>query len=146
MIGMGGDPVGFELLIGAARGNVDAQRGLIWHASELANEGKVKADRALVFAEPFARILAATTGADDDKLMLAYILGSLADVAREEGRGEDALCLEAEYIAILNDLADTGNEEVGRLIVVHGDELDPEALKLASALNSHSAITVETIH
>jgi hypothetical protein len=141
MIGMSGDPEGVALLAEAAKGDVSAQRGLIWRASELANQGRVTPDRALVFAEPFAR-MAAWTGEEGDTLMLAYIVGSLSELAAREGRETDAVRLQAEYIALLDGLADQGSEPAATQLTVSGPGLDPRALKLARSLPREP----ETVH
>jgi len=147
MIGISGDPEGVALLHAAASGDVGAVRALVWHASDLANQGQVTPDRALVFAEPFAR-MAAVKGDSSDQLMLAYVVSLLAEVARGEGRDTDAVCLQAEYIALLNDLADQGNETASTQLSVSGGDLDPRALKLANQLSGPTPPSpkTETVH
>jgi len=125
---------GETVLIGrAGAGDVDAQASLVDLALRRAADSSAPISQCAAVAEVMAR-MAASHGRREDqyRLVAALRLASQAELAA--GQLGVSLGYEAEALAILNEMADAGDEEAADLIQSTGDDLSPTVLYYAGQL------------
>lgn len=113
----------------SARGDVEAHRALAREGYRRAYE---EGDTLICLVEAliFARMAAAQGDNSDDALVLV-LLGSLRDFYRLAGLPDHADVFEGEAFAVLNKLADQGDDVADGMIMAAAEQLSPSAMAYA---------------
>ena len=129
---MSANPKASVLLLRAAKGDADAQAGLAdWCLEQATRTGHIT--QALAMAEFSAR-LAASQGAAEHRHSLARLLVRSSDHAFEIGDLHSGTSHRAEAIALLDELADEGNEEAAQEFIELVGDSPPELVAFAGRL------------
>lgn len=121
------------LISRAALGDADAQGELVDMALKQAAASIAPLSQCAAIAEVMAR-MAASHGRREDQYRLVAALRLCSQAELSAGQLGRSLGYEAEALAILNELADAGDEEAADLIQLAGDALPPSVLHYAGQL------------
>jgi len=138
------DPEADALFALAARGDLEAQRKLLAVAVDAAHNGQITYTHAIWGSQILAR-MAAAHGHAEDRLYLASILFHLAAIDRETG-GSCVSGYQAEGLAILNTLADEGDEKAAEWLNHAVAALPTETVAAAEEIGRHVAASGVTVH
>lgn len=127
-----------ELAQDAAQGSAVAQGAMAEHALLLGESGACRLVEALTGAELWAR-MAASHGAYEHIRQLVVILILRATFERNEGQAELSVALEAEALALLDAVANDGDEIAETTLAIAADTFSPEAFALLRSREGASA-------
>lgn len=121
-----------DLLVAAAKGDRQAQAALVGHTIACADQGASSAGVCLGAAEVFAR-MAASHGRIEDRRRLSSVL--LICASREARAGNFAAdqTYQIEALALIDQLANEGDELSANHLVQYGAAFAPDILQLVAA-------------
>lgn len=126
------DPSEDAMLVSASRGDLSAFRQLVQLGLGAGISGQISPQHALWGVEMAAR-MAAAHGQDQDRMCLAGLLFSMSAVEQDMNES-DGFAYEAEALAILNSLADEGNEAAADYLQQIAGLVKPEILTGANEI------------
>lgn len=122
----------------AALGDGEAHSLLANSHYGMAQNGSVPPVLALGQATIYARMASIARGTRDDWLSLIFLLEHYASALREAGQANLADNAQAEAVTYANYMADDGDEEAGRMVVVAANNISIPVMQLAKALHDYT--------